>query len=472
MATKNRPRTNPRARQTLTTHEGAPAKRIDVEAQLRRSVMACLLWEDTFYESGVDIVQRITELCYQLPTEVISRIAIEAREEMNLRHAPLWLVRQMARKGGRIVGQTLARVIQRADELTEFLALYWDTNLVHQHTPSMPPRGVKRTLPAQVKLGLADAFTKFDAYQLAKYDREGAVRLRDVLFLVHPKPKDAQQAETWKALVDGTLPAPDTWEVSLSAGKDKTETWTRLISEKRIGGLAMLRNLRNMEKADVDPAVIRRGLKEANFSRVLPFRFLAAARYAPKYEPELEQCMFAGAVETPKLAGKTALVLDHSGSMEHAKLSAKSDLNRGDAAAALGVLLREVCEDVVIIAFSSAYGGYEKDAVILPPRRGFALVEAFKNAMMWWGTNTESGVRLAKKEGYDRIIVVTDEQSHQVISGPGAGKRGYFINVGTYRNGIGYGKWTHIDGWSESVVRYIQAAEAAGIVTDGDETNA
>ena len=26
-----------------------------------------------------------------------------------------------------------------------------------------------------------------------------------------------------------------------------------------------------------------------------------------------------------------------------------------------------------------------------------------------------------------------------------------------YKNGVGYGKWTHIDGWSESIIEYIRA---------------
>ena len=100
--------------------------------------------------------------------------------------------------------------------------------------------------------------TKFDAYQLAKYDRDGAVRIRDVLFLVHAKPKDADQEKVWKQLVDGELASPDTWEVSLSAGKDKRETFERLIAENKLGGLALLRNLRLMQKAEVPRRPLRR----------------------------------------------------------------------------------------------------------------------------------------------------------------------------------------------------------------------
>jgi hypothetical protein len=44
----------------------------------------------------------------------------------------------------------------------------------------------------QVKKGLARALAEFDEYQLAKWDRQNrAVKLRDVLFLCHAKPKDA-----------------------------------------------------------------------------------------------------------------------------------------------------------------------------------------------------------------------------------------------------------------------------------------
>ncbi len=60
-------------------------------------------------------------------------------------------------------------------------------------------------------------------------------------------------------------------------------------------------------------------------------------------------------------------------------------------------------------------------------------------------------------EKFDRIIVVTDEQVHDSVPAP-AGK-GTMINVASYKHGVGYGKWTHIDGWSESVVEFIRSLE-------------
>src|SRR6266851_8256720 len=109
------------------THEGAAARHISSELQLRRSVLACLLWEDQFYEDGVEISGRIQSLVPKVKAETVAALAIEAREKMKLRHVPLLLVREMARlKTHRhLVAETLVRVVQRADELAEFVAIYW-----------------------------------------------------------------------------------------------------------------------------------------------------------------------------------------------------------------------------------------------------------------------------------------------------------------------------------------------------------
>ena len=111
----------------IYTHEGAKASHISAEQQLRRSVMACMLWEDQFYEDGKSIADRIRELVPKVKPEAVQQIAIKARTEMKLRHVPLLLVYAMtesqAHKG--LVADTLATVIQRADELTEYCAIYF-----------------------------------------------------------------------------------------------------------------------------------------------------------------------------------------------------------------------------------------------------------------------------------------------------------------------------------------------------------
>lgn len=430
---------NVTAKTHIRTHEGAPAKYIDTEAQLRRSLMACMLWEDTFYEDGQSIADRIASLVPQVEPQKVASMAVEAREKMKLRHAPLWVVREMARqpKHKALVADTLAKVIQRADELAEFVALYWKDG--------------KQPLSKQVKKGLAQAFTKFDAYQLAKYNRDGAVKLKDVLFLCHAKPKDAEQEAIWKQLIDDTLPVPDTWEVSLSAGKDKRETWERLLDENKLGGLALLRNLRNMAKSKVDERLIFTALDMMKTERILPFRFIAAAKHAPQWESYIEKAMLKCLEGRGKLPGKTVLLVDVSGSMD-SPISNKSDLMRYDTANGLAILARELCEQVAIYSFSNSI-------VRIPDRHGFALRDAIANSQFHGGTYLGRAVQhINDNEKYDRLIVLTDEQSHDPVPNPNG--KGYVINVAAYQNGIGYGAWTHIDGWSEAVLDYIMAKEA------------
>jgi len=428
------------------THEGAPARNISLEHQLRRSVLACLLWETQFYEDGVEIAGRIAELVPKVQPEKVAALAVEAREQMKLRHAPLFLVREMARHAThrRFVAETLERVIQRADELAEFVAIYWKDG-------RMP-------LSAQVKKGLAAAFPKFDEYQLAKYDRGGPIKLRDVLFLSHAKPRDAAQAGVWKKLVWGRLSTPDTWEVALSSGADKREAWERLLREKKLGALALLRNLRNLREAAVDEALVLEALGAVSTARVLPFRFLTAARYAPQWEGALEQAMLKSVAEQPKLAGRTVVLVDVSGSMT-APLSRRSDMQRTDAAYGLAVLLREIAEKVSVFSFSD-------NLVEVPARRGFALRDAIDASQRHNGTYLGKAVEELNRraghnpyERYDRLIVITDEQAHDSVPKPK--DTGYVINVASYKNGVGYGAWMHIDGWSEAVVEYIRALETA-----------
>lgn len=425
------------------THEGAPAAVLTAEQTLRRSVLSCLLWEGEFYEDGQAIADRIAALASDLDPTVVAALAVEAREQFNLRHAPLMLLAVLARTGSgtSLVAETIERVIQRADELTEFLAIYW--------------RNGRRPLTKQMKRGLARALAKFDAYQLAKYDREGPVKLRDVLFLIHAKPKDEAQAALWKQVADRTLPAPDTWEVALSGGADKRETFERLLAERKLGYMALLRNLRNMDQAQVDEALVREAiLARRGAERVLPFRYVAAARAAPRFEPFLDQSLMEAVLEGPVFDGRTIILVDVSGSMD-VRLSARSDLTRLDAAATLASI---VPGDVRVFTFS-------EQVVEVPARRGIAGVDAIARSQAHGGTWLGRAVERVNKLPHDRLIVVTDEQSHDAVPAPVAAKA-YMVNVASARNGVGYGDWTRIDGFSEAVLRYIREHEA--LMDQGD----
>lgn len=423
------------------THEGGRAvaglKPLD---QLRRSVLACLLWEDQFYEDGQSIADRIRAAAEACNPEDVAALAVEARSIHNLRHAPLILLEVLSRTGSGkpgLVSGAIEKTIQRADELAEFLAIYMGDK--------------RKPLAGQVKKGLARAFGKFDEYALAKYNRDGKFKLRDVLFLCHAKPKDDDQKALWERLIDGKLEQPDTWEVALSTGKDKKETWERLLREGQLGYLALLRNLRNMEQVGVDRGLIKDAIRARKGARrVLPFRYVAAARAAPSLEPVIDEALCAAIGELPKLKGRTVVLVDVSGSMDWA-LSGKSDMKRIDAAAALAAIVN--AEDLDVFTFSN-------QLVHVPPRRGMAGVDAVIRSQSHQGTLLGQAVALVNaKVKHDRLIVITDEQSHDAVPPPKA-KRAYLINVASYNNGVGYRNgWTHIDGFSEGVLRYITEIE-------------
>jgi 60 kDa SS-A/Ro ribonucleoprotein len=417
------------------THEGAPARRITPEQALRRSVLSCLLWESEFYEDGKSIAGRIESLCEVVDPRTIALLAVEARNEFHLRHVSLLLAACLAKRTqGPIVSATIHHVVQRADELAEFLAIYW--------------RNGRCPVSNQAKKGLASAFAKFTPYQLGKYNRDGAIKLRDVLFLVHAKPKDAEQADAWKKLVNGTLESPDTWEVALSAGDDKKATFERLLRERKLGYLALLRNLRNMAEAGCDPMLVKTAiLSRIGADRVLPFRYVAAARACPQYETSLDIALLAAVTELRELPGRTIVLVDVSGSME-ATLSRRSDLTRLDAAATLASI---VPGDVRVFTFSESVRE-------VPPRRGMAGIDAVRSSQPHGGTYLGRAVSHVNTIDHDRLIVITDEQSADAVPSPLA-KHAYLVNVASSTNGVGYGPWTHIDGFSENVLRYIAETE-------------
>lgn len=424
---------------TAKTHEGAPAfGHLKPIAQLRRSVLSCLLWEDEFYEDGKSIADRIAEAAALVKPAELASLAIEARKVFNLRHVPLLLLDTLSKTGPALMADTTEHVISRADEMGELLTIYW--------------RNGRKMIPRQMRKGLQRAFAKFDEYQLAKYDRDGAVKLRDVLRLARPKPANDVQSALWKRAKDRTLETPDTWEVSLSGGADKKETFERLLREENLGYLALLRNLRNMATAGVDTDLVRNAIiaRKGGAQRVFPFRYVAAARAAPQFEPYLDQALCEAIAELPIYLGKTAILIDVSGSMDE-KLSAKSDMKRIDAAAALGAIIPG---DIRLFTFSNAIAE-------VPPRRGMAGVDAIIQSQQHGGTNLGAAVAWINANAKaDRLIVITDEQSHDAV--PSAFAKGYMINVASAKNGVGYGSWTHIDGFSEGVLRFIHEVERDG----------
>jgi hypothetical protein len=405
----------------------------------------------------------------------------------------------------RLVADTLEAIVDRPDEMAEFLSLYWGG-----FDRKKAKAGEGRYLAAQVKKGLRRAFVKFDAYQLAKWaQKDKAIKLRDVLRLVRPKPKNRGQSSDFRRLKEHSLPTPDTWETRRSKGQSAKQTFEELILAGKLPAMALLKNLRQMIEGGTDHRIIRKGLQEMKTNKVLPFRFLTAAVYAPEFEAEIEEAMLRSVAGFPKFNGKTIIAVDVSGSMYGTPLADRnvrelpclssflgrhdreriegaplpsaafferrqgkgtSVMDRAHVAISLAILLRELCEYPVIYATAGHDHLRQHRSRKLPSRHGFSLADAiygqchplggggiFLNQLMSF---------LVREEGSaDRVVVITDEQDCSIAGDepdkawPLGGVANYIVNVAPYQNGIAYSRWTHIDGWSEQILRFMTELE-------------
>ena len=236
---------------------------------LQRQCMTCLLWEDTFYVDGQDIATSIgTNMC-KITREEALKLLHEAKHINKLRHLPLFLLVCMA-ENHMLTKFDVFNTITRVDDMSELLSLWW------KFTPAGESK--KRSLSMAIRKGIAMAFEKFNEYQFGKYKgTRRAMKLRDVIRIVRPKPKTPEQVKLWGKIAKETLAIPDTWETALSGNGtavNKHAVWTRLLEENRLPPLALLRNTRNLRKCDVSRNLIREKIRSANMSNILPFQIV------------------------------------------------------------------------------------------------------------------------------------------------------------------------------------------------------
>ena len=443
----------------LAGGSGALAARQSNVALLRKAVLANLLWEDVAYMDGVSVANEIKRLIPLCPAIDVYNIALESRLMQKLRHTPLFIAVEMCKypEHKLFVKDLLPRIITRADMLTDFLAIYWKDG--------------KKPIANQVKKGLELAFHNFNEYKLAKYDRDAAIKLRDVMFLVHTKPKNQYEQELFKKVADRTLTPPETWEVLLSRGEDKKATWTKLITEKKIGGLATLRNIANMQRACVDRKIIQQGLANLRSSMLLPLDFWKAARMNPEFDRDIEDAMIEAYKNLPKLPGKTLFIVDVSGSMG-SLTSGNSTFNRMDQACAMAILAANQCEDYELVATAGNDGSrIQASEWIRYPKRGFALalqIMDTRRVIGGGGIFTRQCLEWCKSKfsdkKFDRIIIFSDSQDcdypDKRIPKP-FGTYNYICDVSAHTKGVNYkGVWTaEISGMSEHFLTYIAALE-------------
>ena len=411
-------------------HEGAPAFTLTPPVELYAAVATAAL-SDQFYEKADTRLARLRELVAKNEPRFVAQLAVYAREQLHLRSVPLVLCVELARlhRGDSLVSRLVARVVQRPDEITELLAFYAQAN-------ARSGTKILNRLSKQLQKGLAHSFNRFDGYQLAKYDRDGAVRLRDALFLVHPHAKDAGQQALFDQLVRGELPTPYTWETELSAvgqGTYATEadrqtairqTWEILIESGKLGYMALLRNLRNIMEANVSAAMVERVCDTladrfaVARSKQLPFRFLAAYREVKALQSghvanvlvALETAIAHSAVNLRGFGPDTRVVLacDVSGSMQQ-PISARSKVLLYDVGLVLSMLLQSRCQNVITGMFGNVW-----KRISLPRGPVLRNVDELyqREGEVGYATNGHLVVEelLLRREAVDKVLLFTDCQ--------------------------------------------------------------
>ncbi|MBO4665088.1 MAG: TROVE domain-containing protein [Bacteroidaceae bacterium] len=357
--------------------EKAESYKLSPEMELYTAVCTMAL-QPKFYETPMEQVERIAKLVTMVDHMFVAKLAIYARKEMYLRSVPLLLVVELAKihKGDDLVSRTVEQVVMRADEIMELLMCYQWRN---------PQKGEKKLckLSHQIQIGLQKAFNKFDEYEFGKYNSNNLeVKLRDALFIVHPKAKDNEQQKIFNKITWKTLKTPYTWETELSAigqhkytdkeSKDNAfkEKWEELIQSGRLGYMALLRNLRNILNVNVDDEcinIVTKQLTDPNEvlrAKQFPFRYLSAYKElknvrsfnTPALLTALEKAVNTCAEKITGFSNKTRVMIscDMSGSMVQ-PISLQSKMHYYEVGIMLAMLLKNRCDKVITGIFGDEW---------------------------------------------------------------------------------------------------------------------
>ena len=372
--------------------------------------------QDQFYRSAEQTVVRLRALVRAVDPAFAARLALLARRQFQLRSISHVLAAEIAEvvKGEPWTRPFYRELVVRADDITAILAR-------RQAAYGLRP------LPNSLKRGLADALRMQSEYALAKYaSGTDRVHMVDAVNLCRPVETPAV-----RALVTGTLGAPDTWEVALTrAGRAadsaaearavKAAEWERLVSEDRLGYMALLRNLRNIAEHCSAETVALAAARVADPDRVrasrqLPFRFASALTALREKDPALAEGPLGRAVaaaleiavsNVPELPGKTLVAVDTSGSMlggwwfdewdrrapiETATVFAAALAKRSDA-------------DVLLFDDKVRWFAVERSQSVA------AIGAAIRELVTGGGTDFHLIFENAR-ERYDRIVILSDMQT-------------------------------------------------------------
>ena len=445
--------------------------------------------EEKYYGSTDSEIRTLVEKMCASDPEFVAKLCVYARKEYNLRSVSHFLVSIIADKAPAYTRLVLRNIIIRPDDILEIMSCYHELHLetakrvkdkgCHSYAITPYPNALKRELALQIQ--------KFSPESIAKYNGGSkGFKFSDVIKITHPKPKDSETSSMLKAILSDTLETPYTWETELSSKGNNSKTWNSLIESKKLGYMAMLRNLRNIIQSGADYKPVLKVLaspEQVKKSKQLPFRFLSAYRelesaciLSKEVYTCLEKAIRASISNIKPIKGRTLIAVDESGSMRN-PLSERSKISVYDVANLLGVLASHICEESTVVHFSyEGYGDRPGIRVVHHTPSESILGSVTSNPAFGGGTDLSLPFKYALNEKavkpFDRIILLSDNETNsdpEHTIQPYAQKYRRNANPDFWVHAVdlqGYGTQQFIGchtnilgGWSEKVLDFINLVE-------------
>ena len=479
------------------------------ELALTKNVLANFL-EDSFYESAVDSLTDIEEAffdCAEENPEFVLKLAKYARQEENLRQVPQALLVFSANypTTQEFVRDYATDIMSRADEPLEVLAFHVSRN--------------GKTIPNCLQKSIEDAMHQWNKWQYSKWDRSSREwQYRDLLNLVHPRPRDDEREAIFEKIAHGDLDdyeveplkQEDTWESSLSDDSDdrsKADKYRAELKEDEdgysMGLFPRIRQARDMLESGLTAEEIFGDVTDEwiRNSKLYPFRFYQAYKAIngggvietgrmglgfgspdvpdiPEGERQaalefLEHAMEVSTENLPDVLEDTFVAVDTSGSMR-SPVSGDSGLECVEVGSLFGSLLYRRGADLAAFATDTQmYHGDRRDTIT-------TTMKGVQSLDIGGGTNgylVPQGLRENDMTSYNQVVVFTDIQmwgGSMLNSGntfrdewnqykevnPDASL--YLIDLNSYGTLVtpdGAQDVYNISGWSESVIDLIDNME-------------
>lgn len=442
---------------TVTNPQGGTAFKYDAKTEL--VAMLATGMEDKFYEKESERETRLNKVIDEVAKkdpEFAAKALVYYRSVVGQRSVTHFGATRLARHlsgtelGARFFSKRSRKenkggIIFRLDDMFEIASCYFAKN---------PGKQLSNALKKGFKMAIEGA----DEYELAKYQAKGAaVSLVDIFNLVHPVPQNAKQKATFAKLMKGELKQFNTVEdKNTKAGQDvaakvksgeitqaqatvvlqeaKEDNYAQLIETRKIGYLALLRNLRNILKNTGNASLIDKACelltdqKLIRQSLVFPHQIDIALEIMLTEFDASKMAKFAKALDKayelaiPNLAelfksGRTAVVFDTSGSMSGGcvRVTGNKAINKVplEKASLIGATLAKgIGADLYQFSTTcEAVRFNPNDSVNTIKNKGIA-----ESGRVGHGTNfNEIFKTLSRSGGYDRIFIISDLQGGDSI---------------------------------------------------------